>query len=440
MLGFSGKKALPGSIRWPNGFSEIFDFAYVGSPAARPREFDPIARIGGDQPHHGYPLRSVAEEGFVVTTGGGTTGPQRRVATLNLQQAIREAYPGAIYLHLGEGWRVHEWRTTTFDRAIRVSQTKSRAFTKPLLRTFLNVSVDRDGLVDGRFRVGDHGFLAECQLQITERVEGYLQAAERKIYKEVRQSDPNMTPKTRDFRTTGVVLRITAPWFTRTGKLVVAEALHGLLIREFSISPADVDFAATNISLIKNGQREAALDVIVIYDATYGSLRLSEPLYVKFASLIERLSRAVDITPEEALLPGEAVEGLGVWFSALGPDTADAYLALMQPGEEPNGWLQVYTPGSVVAKRDVQGVLRDIELIGPELLSIGGPPKLFYRYKVSALGTALVQADAVEAVGEDWSMCYWNPQTNEFRDVVDDLVPHLDRPVSLADSAAAEEA
>jgi DEAD/DEAH box helicase domain-containing protein len=138
----------------------------------------------------------------------------------------------------------------------------------------VNVSVDRDGLVDGRFRVGEHGFLAECQLQIPERVEGYQQARERKLYKDLRQTDPNMTPKTRDFRTTGVVLRISSPWIAKIDKRRVAEALHGILIREFSISPADVDFAATNVSLIKNGQRQAALDVIVIYDATHGSLRL----------------------------------------------------------------------------------------------------------------------------------------------------------------------
>lgn len=112
----------------------------------------------------------------------------------------------------------------------------------------------------------------------------------------------------------------------------------------------------------------------------------------------------------------------------------------MQPGEKPSGWLQVYAAGSVVAKRDVQGVLRDIELIGPELVAMNGPPQVFYRYKVSASGAALVPADAVEAVGEDWSMRYWNPETNEFKDVVDDLAPRPDRPLSLADSATAEEA
>ena len=58
MLGITGRKALPTNVTWPNGFAEVFDFAYAGSPAARPREFDQISRIGGDQPHFNYPLRS----------------------------------------------------------------------------------------------------------------------------------------------------------------------------------------------------------------------------------------------------------------------------------------------------------------------------------------------------------------------------------------------
>ena len=95
------------------------------------------------------------------------------VARLSVQQAIREAFPGAIYLHMAKGWRVHEWRSTSFERAIRVSPTKSPMLPQPLIRTFVNFSLERDGIVEGRFRRGERGFLAECHLQINERVEGF---------------------------------------------------------------------------------------------------------------------------------------------------------------------------------------------------------------------------------------------------------------------------
>ena len=314
MLGVSGKKVVPGFIDWPDGFAEVFDFAYVGSAAARPREFDPIYRIGGDAPHYNYPLRSVAEEGFKVTTGGGASGPQRGVGNLTLQQAIREAFPGAIYLHLAKGWKVHEWRSTSFERAIRVSNTPSRAFPKPLLRTFVNISVERDGIVEGHYRQNETGFLAECQCQITERVEGFVDRGERKLYRDLQGSDPNMRAKTRDFRTTGVVLRIGEPWFTQKGvKERFADVLRSLLLREYSISPSDVDVTATNVAMIRDGRREAVVDAVVLYDATNGSLRLSEAAYTKICELLDRLKAAVESTPAADLLSPQLVATLCDW-------------------------------------------------------------------------------------------------------------------------------
>jgi DEAD/DEAH box helicase domain-containing protein len=89
-------------------------------------------------------------------------------------------------LHLAKGWKVQDWRATSFERAIRVSQSNPFGFTRPLLRTFVNISVERDGLVDGHFRTGNKGFLAECNLQITERVEGFEERGEKKLYQDLR--------------------------------------------------------------------------------------------------------------------------------------------------------------------------------------------------------------------------------------------------------------
>ena len=95
------------------------------------------------------------------------------MAQLTVQQAIREAFPGAIYLHMASGWRVRDWQSTPFDRRIRVNPTRSLILPKPLIRTFVNFSLDRGGIVAGRFRKGERGFLAECQLQVNERVRAF---------------------------------------------------------------------------------------------------------------------------------------------------------------------------------------------------------------------------------------------------------------------------
>lgn len=83
--------------------------------------------------------------------------------------------------------------------------------------------------------------------------------------------------------------------------------------------------------------------------------------------------------------------------------------------------------------------MRDIEIIGVELVTIDGPPRLFYRYKTKNNASALVSADSVEAVGDIWSMSYWHPASGEYKEAVDDLVVPLDRPVSLEDSKSPTE-
>jgi DEAD/DEAH box helicase domain-containing protein len=443
MLGVLRRKVLPAFISWPDGFKSVLDCAYVGGPSARPREFDPIHRIGADAPHYNYPLRNIAEESFMVTTGGGRSGPQRGIGNLTLQQAIREV-PGAIYLHLAKGWKVYEWRSTAWDRAIRVGETSSRVFPRPLLRTFVNVSLERDGIVDGRLRLGNTGFLAECQLQITERVEGFQERGERRLYRDLLAVDPNMRSRTRDFRTTGVVLRVTEPWFLQKGmKDRIAAVLRSLLMREYSISPSDVDSCATNISVVKDGQRNAMADAIVLYDATYGSLRLTELAYTHFDHLLSRLETAVSMTPEKSdLLPAGLVEAMSKWFNSLaadGGDIAEFMQAQAATGGK-SGWLQVYKPGSIVCRRGVQGVLHEIEIIEPEIMTGEGQPKLFYRYRLGARGKAMVPADTIEAAGDEWSLIYWNPETGEYVETIDDLVVReSDRPVGLADSLSGVE-
>ena len=92
--------SLPTRIKWPEGFAEIY--ATTRPDGHRPREFDEIARLGGDTPHWGYPLRNVGETSYDI---------RRRVdadsiGTVSQAQALRECYPGATYLHNMEAFEV----------------------------------------------------------------------------------------------------------------------------------------------------------------------------------------------------------------------------------------------------------------------------------------------------------------------------------------------
>ena len=413
MLGAKSRQALPANIDWPTGFSDVYDFARVGGPRTRPREFDHIAGMGGDSPHLNYPMRNIGEENFQIERGSS-----QRIGNLTMQQAIREAYPGAIYMHMGHRWRVHEWRSSMWERSIKVSPWRAPFPTRPLIRIYVNFSVEPGELVVGNFRKGPHGFLAECQFQINERVEGYEERGEKKLYKNLRQQNPHMSPRTREFRTTGVVLKIEAQWMEDRGnKARLADALHSLMVREYSISPPDIGQTVSNISIVASGRRHTVRDAIVIYDATYGSLRLTEPMFDKLGFLIERLERSRELSSDEdALVPAFVVSGLRKWYGEL--ETTDVSEFSNLVGEDAkfarDGLLQVFAPGSIVGKRDSQGVLHDIEIVRPEIVDAGESPELFYNYKTEKTVRALVNAKFVEPIADNYQYRQWNPRTGEY--------------------------
>ena len=409
----------PANVAWPEGFERIYEFARPGG--ARPREFDPIAQVGGDEPHLNYPLRNIGEISFKLQGVQGSL--DNEIGTISLSQAIREAYPDGIYLHLARRYRVLEWRNSAFERLVRLTRTKAPPITRPLVQTYVNAAVDEQGILDGRYKESKGGFLCECELQVTERVVGYSQGKMNRLYKNLRQENPRLTAKTRDFRTTGIVLRIDRPWIREKDlKVKIASALKDLVIREYSVSPQDINCVATNIALVRSGTRSAISDAIVIYDGTYGSLRLTEPIFTNLDDLIERFDRAIKLTNDErdAPLPQRVVTGLREWCRELSENTPP-------PAEcniLPDGFIQVLMAGSKVARRDNKGVLRDIvidspEMFDPKAYGYDGDVKLFYQYHSDRSqpekAIQKVPYDEVVTIGDEWSWVLWSPTTGEFK-------------------------
>lgn len=228
----------------------------------------------------------------------------------------------------------------------------------------------------------------------------------------------------RDFRTTGVVLRITAEWFTSELKKQFADALRSLIFREYSIAPQDVDVAATNIALIQGGQRLGVSDAIAIFDVTYGSLRLTEPVFTDLGDLLTRLSRAADLVGEkaEAPVPKEFLNRLLVWLEGLPPLSVPIEDAEKIPQD---GWLRVLKPGSRVGRRDSKGVLSEIEILEPFFMSPleGQPAMLYYRYRPASASEGILASSftitsekTIQRIGEDRDEILWNPSTGEYRD------------------------
>jgi DEAD/DEAH box helicase domain-containing protein len=413
----SDQSGLPPGVSWPEGFAQILKYARPGG--GRPREFDFIAQLGADAPHINYPLRQVGEANFDIKEG--PAGHPGRVGNIATNQAIREAYPGANYLHLGRTYKVLEWSTRSFDRSIRVVTATNPVQTRALLRKSVTLSLGSDGIVENRIRRCASGLVTEVHLQVNESVEGYTIGSTSFLYRDLRAENPNMSRKQRDFRTTGVIVRIDEPWFAGTKgqnphiREQVAKGLLGLISRDRSIAPQDVDATHSNIALITESGPRRLTDAIVIYDSVYGGLRLTEDLFVEFARYVEQLGKAADLAGVDAIVSEDTAKRLETWTKALGDGEVDPTIATPPP----DGWYQIYRPGSVVSVL-FNGNFVERELLEPKLADpFGtGKPTLFYSYRVST-GTAsgFVPHDQVQATGQDWSWVYWNPGTGEYQEL-----------------------
>lgn len=405
----------PGGVQWPEGFPDILSVARGGYP----KEFDPIAQVGGDSPHINYPLRQLGDINVEIQRGKGGGAKLGEIAYI---QAIREAYPGATYLHSGSAYVVNGWHSGFNKLEVHVTQRKNPPPTRPILRKSVTVDLSGQGVIPGRFKKGGKGSLAEAQVQVNQSVEGYSIGNTQHRYSE--STNPNMRRKQRDFRTTGVVVKIEEDWFSNPSvRKEVAEGLRDLLARERSIAPQDIDCAHTNIAVATDaGISRPITDVVVIYDSVYGGLHLTENLFDEFNRYIERLSRGAELSSQgEGIVSGETSDNLSRWAQDLS-DAGD--FAYPEPAIKPppdGNWLRVFKPGSLVGVFKL-GVPQDREIIEPRYIESPlepGKMVLYYSYRdpVNKGGTSFTPADAMEAVGHDWEWVWWNPDTGEYREL-----------------------
>ncbi len=413
----------PAGVIWPDNFGTILKYMKPGG--GRPREFDFIAQIGADNPHFNYPLRQIGEAGWQIVEG--RHGHQKIVGSIATNQAIREAYPGATYLHMGRPYKISEWHTRSFERSIRALPLKNRVATRPLLKKTVTLSLAPDGIVDNRLKRNASGLVAEVHLQVNESVEGYYIGSKSFLYRDLRVQNPNMSRKQRDFRTTGVIIRVGEPWFAgsepdrRRFREAVADGLLALICRDKSISPQDVDVTHTNIALVTESGPKRLTDAVVIYDSVYGGLRLTEDAYLELRRYMAQLDKAVDLAGSDAVLDERTAGKLAEWTKTLeDADAADASASI----EARDGWYQIYKPGSCVSILH-NGNLVERKIIKPELLDPykTGTKTLVYQYELSK-GIGRVPHDQVLATGQDWSWVLWNPDSGDIKELDDESESH----------------
>jgi DEAD/DEAH box helicase domain-containing protein len=401
------------AIDWPQGFDRIVAAARPGSP--RPRDLDHVAAKGSDSPQHAFPLRNICETTYALRS---IRNPSEVIGKIELDKALSEAYPGAVYRHFGVVHRVTEWRTTSYEQSIMLEPVKNAQPTQPMSRTQVSVSIARGDLIDQRLDSGPKGLLAEISMRVSDSVEGILKGSTAFPYRDLQQQNRHMRRRQREFTTTGVLLRIEEPWFAGGGEAAtkmrrqVATALKAVLATTHSIAPAELRTAHSNISLCGAAGPRIIDDAIVVFDNVCGGVRLSAPLFSDLENILGRLQRAAELAGAEALLSASTVERLMDWQKSL---ERSAGMAATLP-DVPEGHVLIFAPQSRVGLR-LRGEVIERTLLEPQFVSSGDEDILMYQYDTGVSGKGWVAHNQVEPVGSEWRYALWDPAANAIREI-----------------------
>ena len=397
---------LDARIDWPQGFGESLSYAEIGAP--RPRFLDDTAALGCERPHLAYSLRSMPGDSFILRHA--VSG--EHIGYIDHEKALRETYPGATYFHFRQPYRVEMWRYLGFAHEIELRPVRHAEPTQPILRCQVAIALGEEDLIEHHHLASESGSLAETQIHVTESVEGLRYGQASVLYKDLAQKDRRLTRKSRRYPTSGIMIRISEPWFSGDGeqqmamRRAVGEAFEAMLVSAYGISPRDLRSAHTGLSLRGPDGAKRIDDAVVIFDSVIGGLRLSAPLFVDFAAILDRLARAAELAGSEALISANTVERLRRWHEGLSAaDQAESNLPKVGNDE-----LLIFAPESIVSVR-ARGSIEERRLIEPALIPVGAGEQLMYRYEAAPGVNAWVAHDQIEAFGDQWRMATWNPAT-----------------------------
>ncbi|MBW1737859.1 MAG: DEAD/DEAH box helicase [Deltaproteobacteria bacterium] len=245
----------------------------INPTAIIPHDLYPLKQRAQAGPHREFPVRTGMEKSFQVKDKYGSP-----LGTLTFSQALREAYPGAIYYYMGRPYRVTRFKYRQGE--IYVYREKYWT-TRPKAWTMVFPSFE--GGILKLFR-SDDGFIAESEMQVRERVTGFIE--QRGSTKEEHEYGPSSKFYQRElnrfFETTGVCW-----WFpvghvnSETMALRILEAFcfkFGVQRRDLGIGTFHSNVSPIGLEKCKG---------ICIFDATHGSLRLTERLVESFADVLE---------------------------------------------------------------------------------------------------------------------------------------------------------
>jgi DEAD/DEAH box helicase domain-containing protein len=237
-----------------------------------PTDLYPLKQRAQAGPHREFPIRSGVERDFRVSTPQG-----ERLGNLTFAQALREAYPGAIYYYMARAYRIY---SLDYRKGEIHAKRERQWTTRPLAQT---TAFPRFfGGIRTLYQAGN-AFLAEVEMQVSERVIGFSErrGSTKSQHYYGRASVYCQRAQARFFETTGVCWSF--PNDGPTSEKVTLRILEAFCA-VCGIQSRDLGMGLFHANASPLGGEKC--QGTCIYDAVQGSLRLTQQLAERFSAVL----------------------------------------------------------------------------------------------------------------------------------------------------------
>jgi DEAD/DEAH box helicase domain-containing protein len=278
---------------WPDGFLELCDLERTGQIDA---ELESMKGEAGDEPHRRFPLRS-CETQFKICFNDMNLGQ------VGYSQALREAYPGGVYRHLMNAYRVYNVNISSKQILVRKEKRYTTTPSQIPVKVMPNL---QPGRLRRAFSKGETVIL-ESDAQIREAICGFR---EHRGQTEIVVNYPNLEQVSgarwphpvfsHQFGSSGIVIFHPALNEEKVECGLIANLLLESLLIAQPVERNDLGcaFGKLDVSFMElKGNR-----FVSIFDSTNGSLRLSSR-FLEGSTIDDALTILKDIAQEQNLRP-----------------------------------------------------------------------------------------------------------------------------------------
>lgn len=288
-------------IQWPENFLHLCE---VERTVGAPRHLMGLRMEGRERPNYIFPLRDVESQFKVERRDGPNVAS---MGSLSFGQLMREAYPGAIYYYATVPYRVT--RVNIKGKTVQVRREKRYTTQPQLTPPAIFPRLTPEGI--NQFYKWESLLALECDLLVRESISGIIEQRGRSsshyAYPLARelgfyQDQPYFN---RNYFTTGVILTHPSLSDPEIHLTALAELVYEAFLLRIPFERQDIGAASDRFRISRQPVIAKDNGFLVIYDQTYGSLRLSSML-LDPQILGKALAEAVFLAGRENLsLPGK---------------------------------------------------------------------------------------------------------------------------------------